>query len=159
MQDGSNGWGDSPQELAFLTATALTGTVLSGLVFAGWMSLASASAVTETDVVDHGLHNLTATECRDTLTALLARFREDPQVLWVWVEQSAPTGARANTLTQETNRAGGQPRPYAFRPDAAQLPAGVCSFAWNSLHAQSLGGVAGPYLEPPLEPWRVSVNP
>ncbi|MBP2296522.1 hypothetical protein [Azospirillum rugosum] len=159
MQDGSNDWGDTPQELGFLTATSLTGAVVSGLVLAGWMSLASATVVTDTDVVDQGLHNLTPAECQGTLNAVLNRFRTDPRVLWLWVEQSVPTATRANTMTQDTSLSRAAPRPYAFHPGVAQLPAGLCAFERNSLHAESLGGVVGAFLEPPVEPWRVGVAP
>lgn len=159
MQDGSNNWGDTPQELGFLAATSLTGVVVSGFVLAGWMSLASTTAVTDTDVVDQAVHNLSPAECRETLDTVLNRFREDPRVLWVWVEQSVPTGIRVSAMTQATGLSRAAPRPYAFQPQVARLPDGLCAFERNSLHAESLGGVAGAYLEPPLEPWQVGVNP
>lgn len=159
MRDESNGWGESRQELGFLTATAVTGAVVSGLVIAGWMSLAAEPLVSATDVVDQGLHNLTPAECRSTLGTLLAQFRSDPRVLWLWVEQSVPSGSEVSVATLDTSLSREPPRPYAFRPDAAQVPAGTCGFEKNSLHAESLGGIVGPFLEPILEPWRVGVGP
>lgn len=160
MQDGSNPWDeDSRQEMGFLAATAAAGIVVSGLVMAGWWSLASATPVADTDIVDQGLHNLDPAECRSTLDTVLAEFRNDPRVLWVWVEESGTAGVHVPVTTENTGVLREAPRPYAFRPDVAAVPAGTCTFARNSLHALSLGGVAGPLLEPVPEPWQVGVGP
>jgi len=159
MQHDSNGWDESRQELGFLAATAVAGTIVSGLVLGGWWSLATGTAIGETDVVDQGLHRLTRSECHSTLATLLSQFRSDPRVLWVWVEQSTPGGSSLTMATADTARSMQAPRPYAFRPDVETIPAGTCGFDKNSLHAVSLGGVAGPFLEPEPDSWRVSVGP
>ncbi len=159
MQDGSNRWDDAGQDLNFLTATAAAGVVVSGLVMAGWWSLAAASPVADTDVVDQGVHNLDPAECRSTLATVLSEFRSDPRVLWVWAEESAPARIGYPVTTVDTAATREAPRPYAFRPDVAAAPAGTCGFQRNSLHALSLGGVAGPLMEPTPEPWQVGVGP
>ena len=152
MQHESNGWDESRQELGFLTATAVAGTIVSGLVLGGWWSLATGTAIGETDVVDQGLHKLTRSECRSTLATLLSQFRSDPRVLWVWVEQSAPALTSLTVMSKETGVLRDAPRPYAFRPDVKELPAGICGFERNSVHALSLGGAAGSVLAPEPNP-------
>ncbi|WP_448207832.1 hypothetical protein [Azospirillum sp. sgz302134] len=159
MQDESRRWEESRRELGILTATAVAGAIVSGVVIAGWWSLEAETAVAATDVVDQGLHNLSPAECRSTLSALLSQFRSDPRVLWVWVEQSVSAGSSHITATLGTSLSYDSPRPYAFRPDVAEAPTGVCGFENNSLHALSLGGAAGPFLEPPPDPMKVAVGP
>lgn len=159
MQDGSNRWDDAGQDLNFLAATSVAGVLVSGLVMAGWWSLTAASPVAATDVVNQGVHNLSPDECRTTLNTALGEFRSDPRVLWVWVEESVPARINHPVMTVHTVATREAPRPYAFRPDVAAAPAGVCGFAWNSLHALSLGGVAGPLMEPAPSPWQVGVGP
>ena len=159
MQNGSSGVNDSERELGFLAALAVVGTVVSGLVMSAWGPAAAGRAMSAMDAVDHGMHNLSADFCRATVTSLLDEFRTDPRVLWVWVEQSAPALTSLTIRSQETSVLRDAPRPYAFRPDVETIPAGTCGFDKNSLHAVSLGGVAGPFQEPEPDSWRVSVGP
>ena len=159
MQNGSSGLNDSGRELGFLAALGVVGTVVSGLVMTAWGPTGTGRAMDATEVVDHGMHNLSTGFCRATVASLLDEFRDDPRVLWVWVEQSAPGGSPLSMATADTARSMQAPRPYAFRPDVETIPAGTCGFEKNSLHAVSLGGVAGPFLEPELDSWRVSVSP
>lgn len=146
MQNGSSGWNDSDRELGFLAALAVVGTVVSGLVMSAWGPATAGRAMDATDVVDHGMHNLSTGFCRATVASLLGEFRNDPRVLWVWVEQSAPAVTSLTIRSQETSVQRAAPRPYAFRPDVTELPAGICGFERNSVHALSLGGAAGTVL-------------
>ena len=152
MQNGSSGVNDSERELGFLAALAVVGTVVSGLVMSAWGPAAAGRAMSAMDAVDHGMHNLSADFCRATVTSLLDEFHNDPRVLWVWVEQSAPALTSLTIRSQETSVLRDAPRPYAFRPDVKELPAGICGFERNSVHALSLGGAAGTVLAPEPNP-------
>ncbi len=162
MQNGSKRWAEkSRNELGFLTATAVAGAIVSSLVITGWWSQAFGNLIADTDITDQALHRLAPQECRATLATLLDQFRGDPKVLWVWAEESIPVADPApTTATLDTTLSREAPRPYAFRPDAAEVPAEACSFERNSLHALSLGGVARSILSPmPPELWSVNVTP
>ncbi len=152
MQNGSSGLNDSGRELGFLAALGVVGTVVSGLVMTAWGPTGTGRAMDATEVVDHGMHNLSTGFCRATVASLLDEFRDDPRVLWVWVEQSAPAVTGLTIRSQETSVQRDAPRPYAFRPDAEELPAGICGFERNSVHALSLGGAAGTVLAPEPNP-------
>jgi hypothetical protein len=152
MQNGSSDWNDSERELGFLAALAVVGTVVSGLVMSAWGPAAAGRAMDATDIVDQGMHNLSPGFCHATVTSLLDEFRNDPRVLWVWVEQSAPALTSLTVMSKETGVLRDAPRPYAFRPDVKELPAGICGFERNSVHALSLGGAAGSVLAPEPNP-------
>ncbi len=142
-----DGWTELDRGLSFLAAMAVAGAILSGLVIGAWGPVAGESRVAA-DVADQGMHNLPPAVCRATVTTLMDLYRSDPRVLWVWVEESAPTLSSLTLITQDTGVRHDAPRPYAFRPDVKEMPAGVCRFAMNSVHASSLGGVAGAVLAP-----------
>ncbi|MDQ2103754.1 hypothetical protein [Azospirillum isscasi] len=159
MRDQSSRHGDSWFESGVLWGTSIAGVALSGLMAVTWQPADAASSGPATAIVDHGAHQLDHAACTEALSTLLARFREDPRVLWIWVEQSVPAGHGLTVRTKGTTVSRDAPRPYAFRPGADVKPAEVCGFTSNSVHALSMGGVAQPYEVTAPDPWSVAGGP
>ena len=159
MRDHSSRHDDSVFESGVLWGTSIAGIALSGLMAVTWNPADAAPSGAASAIVDHGVHQLDHAACTDALSTLLARFRDDPQVLWMWVEQTAPAGHGLIVRTKNTSVSRDAPRPYAFRPNAGVKPEEVCGFTSNSVHALSMGGIAQPYEVTAPDPWSVAAGP
>ena len=153
MRDQSSRNGDSWFDSGILWGTSIAGMALSGLMAVTWSSTDAAPSGTASAIVDRGAHQLDRAACTEALSTLLARFHDDPRVLWVWVEQSVPAGHGLTVRTKGAAVSHDAPRPYAFRPDADVKPAELCGFTSNSVHALSVNGIAQPYEATAADSW------
>ncbi|TWA57816.1 hypothetical protein FBZ84_12167 [Azospirillum baldaniorum] len=159
MRDHSSRHGDSGFDSGVLWGTSIAGIALSGLMAFTWNPADASSSGPASAIIDRGAHQLDHAACTEALSTLLARFRDNPDVLWVWVEQSVPAGHGLVVRTKATSVSPDAPRPYAVRPNAAVNPEQACGFTSNSVHALSMGGIAQPYEVTAPDPWSVAGGP
>lgn len=157
MRHAVQPWGASWRELAFLTCVSAAGIIASVYVAVHGPTAEDRTRFAADQIVDRGLHNLSADECRTALATLVDEARGRSDVLWLWVEESVPGRSLRRYGTAATSVSRVAPRAHAFRADAP--PAATCAYPSNSLHALSLGGIARPMIDAAPDPWAAEGGP